>query len=76
DFRTNSLPATVLDVQFMGSYLRYMVMLETGDPVLVDLPIPHERVYAGERVMVEFDPTDTLVFERPSEGLREVLKLE
>lgn len=76
DFSTNSIPGKVLDVQFMGSYLRYLVTLETEDPILVDLPIPHERVYAGERVMVEFDPTDTLVFERPSEGLMEVLKLE
>jgi len=76
DFKANGLPGTVTEVQFMGSYLRYKVMLETDEPVLVDLPIPHERVYAGDRVMVEFDPTDTIVFERPSEGLREVLKLE
>ncbi len=76
EFKANSVPAKVLDTQFMGSYLRYLVMLETGDPVLIDLPIPHRRVNAGERVMVEFDPTDTLVYERPTEGLREVLKLE
>lgn len=76
DFKANGLPGTVTDVQFMGSYLRYKVMLGTDDRALVDLPITHERVYAGDRVMVEFDPTDTIVFERPSEGLREVLKLE
>jgi ABC-type Fe3+/spermidine/putrescine transport system ATPase subunit len=76
DFKANALPGTVQEVQFMGSFLRYRVMLETDDPVLVDLPIQHERVYAGDRVMVEFDPTDTIVYERPPEGLREVLKLE
>jgi ABC-type Fe3+/spermidine/putrescine transport system ATPase subunit len=76
DFRANALPGKVQEVEFMGSYLRYRIMLETDDPVLVDLPIPHERVYAGDRVMVEFDPTETIVFDRPPEGLREVLKLE
>lgn len=75
-FRANSLPGVVREVQFMGSFLRYKIMLATDDPVLLDLPIPHERVYAGDRVMVEFDPTDTIVYERPPEGLREVLKLE
>jgi ABC-type Fe3+/spermidine/putrescine transport system ATPase subunit len=76
DFKANALPGIVQDVQFMGSFLRYTIMMETEDTVLVDLPIPHERVYAGDRVMVEFDPTETIVFERPPEGLREVLKLE
>lgn len=76
DFKANALSGTVQDVQFMGSFLRYTIMMETDDSVLVDLPIPHERVYAGDRVMVEFDPTETIVFERPPEGLREVLKLE
>lgn len=75
-FKANSLPGTVEEVQFMGSYLRYKVMLETEETALVDLQIPHERINAGERVMVEFDPIDTIMYERPPEGLREVLRLE
>lgn len=76
EFKANSLPGTVVDVQFMGSYLRYEVRLATDDVVLVDLQIPHERINAGEEVIVEFDPIDTIMYERPPEGLREVLRLE
>ncbi len=76
DFGANTVPGEVREVQFMGSFLRYEIMLATDDPVLVDLPIQDERVYAGDRVIVEFNPIDTLVFERPPEGLREVLRLE
>ncbi|UCD93068.1 MAG: ABC transporter ATP-binding protein [Methanobacteriota archaeon] len=72
EFKANALPGTVEDVQFVGSYLRYKVMLETEDIALIDLQIPHERINAGERVMVEFDPTDTIVYQRPPEGLREL----
>ncbi|MFQ6059812.1 MAG: ABC transporter ATP-binding protein [Thermoplasmata archaeon] len=76
EFKANSLPGTVEEVQFIGSYLRHKVMLATGDTVLVDLQASDERVYAGEEVIVEFSPTDTLMYKTPIEGLREVLRLE
>jgi ABC-type Fe3+/spermidine/putrescine transport system ATPase subunit len=76
EFKASSLPGEVEEVQFMGSYLRYKIMLATEESVLVDLQIPHERIYAGDEVIVEFDTDDTLTYETPPEGLREVLRLE
>jgi putative spermidine/putrescine transport system ATP-binding protein len=73
----NALPGKIEDVIFMGSFLRYRVVLATDDKVLVDVPeATGTRFNKGENVNVLFKPFNLSVYTRPKEGLTEVLKLE
>ncbi len=74
--RTNALPGRVEDVRFMGSFRRHRVTLVNGDEVIVDLPLGDGRFKVGDLASVFVDHEKVLVYSRPPEGLREVLKLE
>lgn len=73
---TNTLPGRVEGEIFLGSELRYVVRLATGDRIFVDVPLTHERFKVSEDAIVEFHPDKMLLYPRPYEGLREALKLE
>ncbi|MFQ5837915.1 MAG: ABC transporter ATP-binding protein [Thermoplasmata archaeon] len=72
----NALPGTVEAERFLGSELRYVVKLATGDRVSVDMPLTHERFKIGEYSTVQFNHEKMLIYPRPYEGLEEALKLE
>ena len=73
----NSLKGRIQDKIFMGSFMRYRIMLETGDLVLVEIPGAADKSFnIDERVNVTFQPDRLLVYPRPKEGLQEVLSLE
>lgn len=73
---TNGIPGTVEAERFLGSELRYVVRLASGEAVAVDVPLSHERFKVGEAAVVQFDSSKALVYPRPFEGLEEALKLE
>ncbi|MDD4307894.1 MAG: ABC transporter ATP-binding protein [Thermoplasmata archaeon] len=72
-----SLEGRILDKIFMGSYMRYRVKLITDDTVLVEVPEADDKIFnIGDKVNVKFRPKKLLVYPQPSEGLKEVLRLE
>lgn len=71
----NAIPGRIRNIRFMGSFLRYEVMLATDDLVFVD-SFEEEMSKKGEEVAVCFDETKVLTFPTPKEGLLEVIKLE
>jgi ABC-type Fe3+/spermidine/putrescine transport system ATPase subunit len=75
--KDNSLEGTIEDKIFMGSFIRYRIILETDDLVLVEIPEAVDKSFnMDERVHVIFLPEKLLVYPRPEEGLQEVLSLE
>ena len=75
--KDNSLEGCIEDKIFMGSFVRYRIMLSTDDLVLVELPEAIDKSFnMGEQVNVIFLPRKLLVYPRPEEGLQEVLSLE
>ena len=65
------------DKIFMGSFVRYRIMLSTDDLTLVEIPEAIDKSFnIDERVNVTFQPDRLLVYPRPKEGLQEVLSLE
>jgi ABC-type Fe3+/spermidine/putrescine transport system ATPase subunit len=75
--KENSLPGKITDRIFMGSYLRYRVMLCTDDSVLVEVPEADDKTFnIGDEINVKFRPKKLLVYPQPREGLKEVLSLE
>lgn len=75
-YSTNGLPGTVEEERFLGSEMRYVVSLATGETIAVDLPLSHERFKVGEAATVQFNSDKALLYPRPYEGLEEALKLE
>jgi ABC-type Fe3+/spermidine/putrescine transport system ATPase subunit len=71
----NAIPGRIKRIRFMGSYLRYEVLLASDDLVFVD-SFAEEEFKVGEDVAVSFDETNILTFPAPREGLSEVIKLE
>ncbi|MFQ6128313.1 MAG: ABC transporter ATP-binding protein [Thermoplasmata archaeon] len=71
----NAIPGRIRSVRFMGSFLRYEVLLATDDLVFVD-SFEEEKFKKGEEVAVSFDEMKVLTFPAPREGLLEVIKLE
>ncbi|MCJ2562767.1 MAG: ABC transporter ATP-binding protein [Candidatus Thermoplasmatota archaeon] len=71
----NAIPGRIKSIRFMGSYLRYEVLLASDDHVFVD-SFAGEEFKEGEEVAVSFDETNILTFPAPREGLSEVIKLE
>lgn len=71
----NAVPGVVRSVRFMGSYLRYEVVLASDDVVFVD-SFEEAQFRKGQRVAVSFEETNILTFPAPKEGLSEVIKLE
>ncbi len=74
-FGANALPGFVRDARFMGPFTRYRVVLASGDELLVDGPLGDGRFKAGDPASVYVDYEKVRVYDRPPEGLREVLKL-
>ncbi len=74
--RSNALPCRIEDVRFMGSFRRYRIRLANDDELLVDLPLRDVRFKGGDLASVFVDHEKVLIYPRPPEGLREVLKLE
>jgi ABC-type Fe3+/spermidine/putrescine transport system ATPase subunit len=72
----SGLPGTVEAERFLGSELRYIIRLATGDRVSVDVPLTHERFKIGDYATVQFNYEKMLIYPRPYEGLEEALKLE
>ncbi|MFQ6106621.1 MAG: ABC transporter ATP-binding protein [Thermoplasmata archaeon] len=71
----NAIPGEVKSFRFMGSYLRYYILLATDDHIFVD-SFEEEEFREGDEVAVSFDETKVLTFPAPEEGLLEVIKLE
>ncbi len=76
EYSPNGLPGEVETERFMGSELRYVVKLATGDTVSVDVPLTHRRFKIGDYTTVQFNQERMLIYPRPYEGLEEALKLE
>ena len=77
DPKENSLEGVIEDKIFMGSFVRYRIMLSTDDLTLVEIPEAIDKSFnIDERVNVTFQPDRLLVYPRPEEGLQEVLSLE
>ncbi len=75
--KDNSIPGRIEDKIFMGSFMRYRIMLATDDLVLVEIPEAIDKTFnIGDNVNVLFRSEKLLVYPRPKEGLQEVLSLE
>lgn len=72
---TNALPGRVREVRFTGSFSRYRIDLANGDEVSVDVPLRDGKFKEGDFTSVVVDHEKVLVYDRPPEGLAEVLKL-
>ncbi len=72
----NILQSQVEDARFMGSFTRYQLSLANDEKVIADLPLEETVRKPGEQASVAFNREKLLVYPRPSEGLREALKLE
>jgi ABC-type Fe3+/spermidine/putrescine transport system ATPase subunit len=66
----------VQDIHFAGPYVRYEVLVRTGDVVMIDSTADEASFNTGEDVIVVFDPKHIRVYPRPYAGLQEALKLE
>ena len=75
--KDNSIDGIIEDKIFMGSFMRYRIMLSTDDLVQVEIPEAIDKTFnIGDNVNVIFRPDKLLVYPRPMEGLQEVLSLE
>ncbi len=73
----NSIPGEIQDKIFMGSFMRYRIMLATDDLVQVEIAEAIDKTFnIGDNVNVIFKSEKLLVYPRPKEGLQEVLSLE
>ena len=72
----NALPGHVREVRYMGFFLRYRVRLMNGDEVFVDSPPGDRRFKEGDLASVLVDHEKLLLYDRPPQGLAEVVKLE
>ncbi len=75
-YAANALPGRVEEVRFMGSFQRFTLRMLNGDEVFVDTPVGDGKFKPGDPASVRVDHENVLVYPRPPEGLREVLKLE
>ena len=72
----NGLPGKMQSEVFMGSYVRYKALLDTGEEFIVDSQAELGTLKKGDAVRVTMDPDRCLTYPTPREGLAEVLKLE
>ncbi len=72
----DGLKAKVLDIVFMGTYWRIRTVTETKDYVDYNVSVGNDVPDIGDKVHLVFNKKATKVFERPSEGLEEAIKLE
>ncbi|MDR7419894.1 MAG: ABC transporter ATP-binding protein [Armatimonadota bacterium] len=62
----NAIPATVADVVYLGTTLRYQVTLQGGDSLLVDdLNVPSALLARGEAVWAVLPPEHCLLLDAP-----------
>lgn len=68
----NRLSGEVTAVHFLGSFIRYVVMLANGDKIAARVPIKeaNTEINQGDWVSVNFDPANTRVYEYPTLGLQ------
>ncbi len=73
---TNRLSGEVVEVHFLGSFIRYTVRLTNGDRLAARLPVHEEEmgIKQGDWVSVSFDPSDTHLYEYPPLGLQRELE--
>ena len=73
----NSIPGVIEEKIFMGSFMRYRIMMATDDLVQVEIAEAVDKTFnIGDNVNVIFRSEKLLVYPRPKEGLQEVLSLE
>ena len=72
----NRLSGEVTAVHFLGSLIRYVVMLTNGDEIAVRVPIKGVKteINQGDWVSISFDPINTHVYEYPTLGLQAELE--
>ena len=72
----NRLSGEVREVQFLGSYVRYVVRLTNGDEVAARAPVHQVEagIQRGDWVSVSFDPALAQLFEYPPLGLARELE--
>jgi ABC-type Fe3+/spermidine/putrescine transport system ATPase subunit len=66
------LSGEVTAVYFLGSFIRYVVMLTNGDEIAARVPIKgvDTEIKQGDWVSISFDPTNTHIYEYPTLGLQ------
>jgi ABC-type Fe3+/spermidine/putrescine transport system ATPase subunit len=72
----NAIRGEVTEANFMGTFIRYEVRLDNGDIVAILHPSDSSlaRLHLGDRVVVTFEPTNTVVFDYPTFGLNRELE--
>jgi ABC-type Fe3+/spermidine/putrescine transport system ATPase subunit len=70
------LRGTVTDVVFMGTYFRVASKLTSGDKLEFDVPVSDKVYNEGDDVRLELNKNTAQVFQYPSEGIMEAIKLE
>ncbi len=72
----NRLSGEVKDVQFLGSYVRYVLRLTNGDEIAARAPVhtAEGAIQRGDWVSVSFDPAQAQLFEYPPLGLQRELE--
>ena len=68
----NRLSGEVTAVHFLGSFIRYVVMLTNGDVIAARVPIKevNTEINKGDWVSISFDPMNTHIYEYPTLGLQ------
>ena len=68
----NRLSGEVTAVHFLGSFIRYVVMLTNGDEIAARVPIKgvNTEINQGDWISISFDPMNTHVYEYPTLGLQ------
>jgi iron(III) transport system ATP-binding protein len=73
----NSIPGVVERVTFEGTNIRYEIVLENQDRIVIVKPsMAGKWVKTGERVSVRFPPENAHLFSYPTIGLKEELAVE
>jgi len=70
------LRGTVTDVVFLGTYFRVTSKLTSGDKLEFDVPVSDKVYNEGDDVRLELNKNTAQVFQYPSEGIMEAIKLE
>lgn len=73
----NVLEGEIREVRFLGDSREYLIRLTNGDIIASRhySEGPEPRFSAGDKVVVEFEEGDVLVFEYPTQGLRKELEM-
>jgi ABC-type Fe3+/spermidine/putrescine transport system ATPase subunit len=72
----NKLSGEVVEVHFLGSFIRYTMRLTNGDRLSARLPVHEEEmgIKQGDWVSVSFDTSDSHLYEYPPLGLQSELE--